>query len=323
MHTADRSGRTNPAARMKIIPAALIAIDWGTSVARAYRLDARGGILDERSAPLGVQKVAAGGFPDALRALLDGLTDEGVPLIACGMIGSRQGWIEAPYRECPATLDALAAALTAVPGTRLAIVPGLICRDRHGVPDVMRGEETQIVGALNAPALPGGRRVVVLPGTHSKWTLVGAHGIETFATFMTGEIYAVLREHSILGRLAAAGSDAGALERGVARSLEAGASLTHDLFSARTLALTAELAPEAVGDYLSGLLLGAEVAAGRRWLEQHAVAGESVTLIGDAALCERYRRAFALAGIDAALGAPDVAAQGLWRIAQRAGMVRA
>lgn len=302
------------------MPAALIAIDWGTSVARAYRLDARGGILDGRSAPLGVQRVAAGGFPEALRALLDGVADEGAPRIACGMIGSRQGWVEAPYRECPADLDALAAALTLVPAACLAIVPGLICRDREGVPDVMRGEETQIVGALAASVPPGERRVVVLPGTHSKWALVGARGIETFATFMTGEIYAVLREHSILGRLAVAGSDAAALERGVARSLDTEASLTHDLFSARTLALTAQLAPEAVGDYLSGLLLGAEVAAGRRWLEQHAVAGESVTLIGDAALCERYRRAFALAGFDAALGAPNAAARGLWRIAQRAGM---
>ena len=303
------------------MPAALIAIDWGTSSARAYWLDARGGILDQRSAPLGVLKVAAGGFPEALRVLLDGIADDGQPLIACGMIGSRQGWVEAPYRPCPAGLDALAAALTSVPGTRLAIVPGLICRDRTEVPDVLRGEETQIVGALDAPVRQRERRVLVLPGTHSKWALVGAGGIETFATFMTGEIYAVLREHSILGRLAVESSDAAALERGVARSLDAKAGLTHDLFSARTLALTGELAPEAVGDYLSGLLLGAEVAAGRRWLEQNAVAGDSVTLVGDAALCERYRRAFALAGVAAAPGAPAAAARGLWRIAQRAGMV--
>jgi 2-dehydro-3-deoxygalactonokinase len=304
------------------VPTALIAIDWGTSAARAYRLDARGGIVDERSAPLGVQKVAAGGFPEALRVLLDGMADEGMPLIACGMIGSRQGWVEAPYRECPADLDAFAAALTLVPGTRLTIVPGLICRDRTGVPDVMRGEETKVLGAFDASVPQGERRVIVLPGTHCKWALVGARGIETFATFMTGEMYAVLREHSILGRLAVAGSDGTALERGVARSLAAEAGLTHDLFSARALALTGELAPEAVGDYLSGLLLGAEIAAGRRWLEQHAVAGESLTLVGDAALCERYRRAFALASIDAAPGRPAAAARGLWRIAQRAGMVR-
>jgi 2-dehydro-3-deoxygalactonokinase len=300
---------------------ALIAIDWGTSSARAYRLDRDGRILDRKSAPLGVQKVAAGGFPGALRLLLDGESDD-VPRIACGMIGSRQGWIEAPYRDCPAGFTAIAAALTPVPGTRLSIVPGLVCRDTAGVPDVMRGEETQIFGALDEPgAWDGARRLVVLPGTHSKWALVDAHGIETFATFMTGELYAVLLEHSILGRNAAPGSDAAALEEGVKRSLDADASLSHDLFSARTLALMSKLAPEAVGDYLSGLLLGAELAAGRRWLERHAVKEESVTLVGDAPLCERYRRALAIAGVDAMMGSPDAAAHGLWRIAQHAGML--
>jgi 2-dehydro-3-deoxygalactonokinase len=297
--------------------AALIAIDWGTSSARAYRLDVRGAILERKSAPLGVQKVAAGGFPGALTLLLDGANDD-VPLIACGMIGSRQGWIEAPYRDCPADFAMIASALTPVPGGRLVIVPGLVCRDAAGIPDVMRGEETQIFGAL---ARHSARRVVVLPGTHSKWALVGAHGIETFATFMTGELYAVLREHSILGRIATPGNDATAVEQGVKRSLDADASLSHDLFSARTLALMSELAPEAVGDYLSGLLLGAEVAAGRRWLERHAVKEESVTLVGDAPLCERYRCALAIAGVDAMIGSPDAAARGLWRIAQRAGMV--
>ena len=166
------------------------------------------------------------------------------------------------------------------------------------------------------------RRVVVLPGTHSKWALVGGRVIEAFATFMTGELYAVLREHSILGRLAAdsRGDDA-ALERGVQASLRDDAALSHDLFSARTLALTGALAPEAVADYLSGLLLGAEVAAGRRWLERHALTGGSVILVGEAALCGRYRRALALAGIESALGPPDAAARGLWRIARHSGMV--
>jgi 2-dehydro-3-deoxygalactonokinase len=304
--------------------AALIAIDWGTTSARAYRLDARGRILGERSAPLGVQKVEPGKFPQALIALLGGDVPEGIPMIACGMIGSRQGWIEAPYRDCPADFEGVAAALTPVPGTRLRIVPGLVCRDADGVPDVMRGEETQIMGALDdqtwAQAAP---RVVVLPGTHSKWALVGGRAIAAFATFMTGELYAVLREHSILGRLAATGSpgDGAALERGVRVSLREAAALPHDLFSARTLALTGALAPEAVADYLSGLLLGAEVAAGRRWLETHAVTGGSVILVGEAALCERYRRALALTGIEAAMGPPDAAARGLWRIARHSGMV--
>ena len=306
------------------MPAALIAIDWGTSSARAYRLDARGRILDEKSAPLGVQKVEPGKFPHALAALLGGDVPEGVPMIACGMIGSRQGWIEAPYRDCPADFEGVAAALTPVPGTRLRIVPGLVCRDADGVPDVMRGEETQIMGAIDDETwAQAAVRVVVLPGTHSKWARVGGRAIGAFATFMTGELYAVLREHSILGRLAAPGSpgDGTALERGVRMSLRAEAALAHDLFSARTLALTGALAPEAVADYLSGLLLGAEVAAGRRWLERHAVTGGSVILVGETALCERYRRALALAGIEATMGPPDAAARGLWRIARHSGMV--
>ncbi|HEY2967579.1 MAG TPA: 2-dehydro-3-deoxygalactonokinase [Casimicrobiaceae bacterium] len=304
--------------------AALIAIDWGTTSARAYRLDARGHILDEKSAPLGVQKVEPDKFPQALTALLGGDVPEAVPMIACGMVGSRQGWVEAPYRDCPADFDGVAAALTPVPGTRLRIVPGLICRDADGVPDVMRGEETQIMGALDdetwARAAPC---VVVLPGTHSKWALVEGRTIEAFTTFMTGELYAVLREHSILGRLATAGGsgDGAALERGVRLSLRDAAALPHNLFSARTLALTGALAPEAVADYLSGLLLGAEVAAGRRWLERHAVTGGSVILVGQATLCERYRRALALAGVEAAMGAPDAAARGLWRIARHSGIV--
>jgi 2-dehydro-3-deoxygalactonokinase len=304
---------------------ALIAIDWGTSTARAYRLDGGGRILDQTSAPLGVQQIAAGGFPEALRALLGGTIDD-VPLLACGMVGSRQGWIEAPYRECPADLAAIAAALTPVPGTRLAIVPGLLCRDADGVPDVLRGEETQILGALEGEAgSPAARRVVVLPGTHSKWARVGAQGIEAFATFLTGELYAVLREHSILGRLAATGggSAGAAFERGVQASLRAEAALSRDLFSARTLALTGALAPEGVADYLSGLLLGAEIAAARRWAQRHGVEGQAVTLVGDAALCERYRHALGCAGITAAAGAADAAARGMWRIARHAGLLAA
>jgi len=304
--------------------AALIAIDWGTSSARAYRLDARGRILGKRSAPLGVQKIAAGGFPAALKTLLGGSVDAGAPLLACGMIGSRQGWIEAPYRECPADLAAIAAALTPVPGTRLAIVPGLVCRDADGVPDVMRGEETQILGTFEAESESSPARLVVLPGTHSKWARVSAAGIEAFATFMTGELYALLREHSILARLATTGGrDGRAFARGVRASLSEAAALPHDLFSARTLVLSGALAPEGVADYLSGLLLGAEVAAARRWAQADAAEGGAVTLVGDAALCARYRRALACAGITAAPGPSDAAARGLWRIARHAGMLAA
>ena len=297
----------------------MIAIDWGTSAARAYALDGHGKVVSERSAPLGVQRVAGGGFSDALNVLCGGEVPDDLPLIASGMIGSRQGWVEVPYRRCPAGFDAIAASLTGVPGTRLSIVPGLICQDGDEVPDVIRGEETQVFGALSERV--GARQVVVLPGTHSKWVIAGPEGVETFATFMTGELYAVLREHSILGRLAVTGVDDAALDRGVRHSLRRDAALTHDLFSARTLALTDALAPTGVDDYLSGLLLGAEIAAARAWLARQRLERATVMLLGDAALLLRYRRALALAEIDAVLGPSDAAARGLWRIAVHAGML--
>jgi 2-dehydro-3-deoxygalactonokinase len=299
---------------------ALLAIDWGTSSVRAYALDRHGHVVDARSAPLGVQRVMNGEFAQALQTLCDGKVPEGVPLIACGMIGSRQGWVEVPYRHCPAGLGAVAAGLARVPGTAMEIVPGLICRDESGIADVMRGEETQIFGALADETRS--RQVTLLPGTHSKWAIVGPDGIETFSTFMTGELYALLIEHSILGRLAAPGSDDDALAGGVHHSLRSNAALTHDLFSARTLALTDRLAPSGIGDYLSGLLLGAEIAAARRWLERMRVGAPRVTLIGAQALAQKYRAALTIAGIDAEIGAEDAAARGLWRVARNAGLVR-
>jgi 2-dehydro-3-deoxygalactonokinase len=301
----------------------LIAIDWGTTSARAYALDAKGAIVAERSAPLGILRIADGKFAEALLALCGGELPSGVPLLASGMIGSRQGWVEAPYRECPADFDAIAAGLTRVPGAPLRIVPGLLCCDAGDAPDVMRGEETQIFGVLADHVRD--RHVVVLPGTHSKWAIVGAGAIERFATFMTGEMYAVLREHSILGRLAgvdANGFDPIALTRGVRMSLRDDAALSHDLFSARTLALTGALATAGVADYLSGLLLGAEIAAARRWLAMHRLDAAAVTLVGDALLCERYQLALRTAAIDTVLGPADAAARGLRRIATHAGMLK-
>jgi 2-dehydro-3-deoxygalactonokinase len=299
----------------------LIGIDWGTSSARAYALDARGALVDARSLPLGILRIADGGFADALATLCGGTVPDGIPLIASGMIGSRQGWVEAQYRACPAGFDAIAAGLTPVPGAALFIVPGLICHDDRGIPDVMRGEETQIFGASGEPTRE--RRAVVLPGTHSKWAIVDAGAIERFATFMTGEIYALLREHSILGRLAGGGdgADAESFDRGVRVSLRDGAALGHDLFSARTLALTGSLASAGVADYLSGLLLGAEIAAGRAWLAERRLDTPAVTLVGDAQLCGRYRRAMRIATIEAVLAPADAAARGLWRIAVHAGLL--
>ena len=299
--------------------ARLIALDWGTSSARLYVLGSHGDVVGERAAPLGVQRITDGRFGEALATLCAGIADANVPQIACGMIGSRQGWVEAPYRDCPADFDAIASSLTKVKGTNLTIIPGLICRAADGTPDVMRGEETQVLGALSQDAAR--RQVFVLPGTHSKWVVAGARGIERFATFVSGELFAVLREHSILGRLATEGCDEDAFDEGVRHSLRETAAPTHDLFSARTRALTDELASGSIADYLSGLLIGAEAHAGDRWLDRQAMKGVAVTLIGEPALVERYRKALAIAGIGAIPGPSAAAARGMWRIAQHAQMV--
>ena len=173
-------------------------------------------------------------------------------------------------------------ALTATPGGELAIVPGARCIGAAGVPDVMRGEETQLVGAirLDEPARPGRA-----PGTHSKWAVVERGRLVEFATYMTGELYAVLLSHSILGRMAAeiagaAEARGAAFARGVVRG-SAGDGLAHAIFGARTLALAGDLAPEDVGDWLSGVLIGDEIRAARGWAQEHGV---------DAAKCESDRR---------------------------------
>jgi 2-dehydro-3-deoxygalactonokinase len=298
---------------------ALIAIDWGTTSARAYRMAAGGTVCDVRSAPLGVVSVEDGRFAPALNTLLDDWRDARVPRIACGMIGSRQGWVEAPYVECPVDLASLGRALTATPGGELSIVPGARCADAAGVPDVMRGEETQLAGAVSRDE----RQVLaVLPGTHSKWAIVDSGRLATFATFMTGELYAVLLGHSILGRMAAerSGDATTAFDHGVQRGSD-GAGLAHSIFGARTLALANELAADEVGDWLSGVLIGDEIRAARGWAREHRIDGAAVRVIGEGSLVARYVRALQALGMHAEAGPPAAAATGLYRIAEHAGLL--
>lgn len=301
---------------------ALVAIDWGTSAARAYCVDGNGGVLDRRSVPLGVRHVREGRFETALATLLGDWSTKSAPRVACGMIGSRQGWVEAPYVDCPASLTALSDRMVQAPLDALAIVPGVTTRDVAGTPDVMRGEETQLLGAV-APDEEG--VLAVLPGTHSKWARVEHGRIVDFTTFMTGELYGVLLDHSMLGRLA--GHEPGRFarepfSRGVARGLDDG-ELSHDLFGARTLSLCGELASDDVADWLSGLLIGREIRAARMWALRAGVDASIVRIIGSDALAERYDLALGDAGVIAQRASGDAAATGLWRIAQRAGLVGA
>jgi 2-dehydro-3-deoxygalactonokinase len=305
--------------------AALIGLDWGTTSLRAYRVGRDGAVLDRRSREAGILKVERGDFAGALAAAAgDWLRAEpGLPVVAAGMVGSRQGWREVPYVPCPAGLAELAGALATVAGPdgrTVWLVPGL-AHAAAGFPDVMRGEETQILGAL-ATAPGDAPRCFVLPGTHSKWAWCARGRVERFATYMTGEVYDVLTRHSILGRLMAGdrGHDAQAYARGLARArASAGAPpgrLLHDLFSARTLGLTAEVPAEGLRSYLSGLLIGAEAAAALT-----DAPPDGVTILGADALSARYAEAIAAAGARAVVGDADAAARGLHAIARAAGLI--
>lgn len=299
----------------------LIGLDWGTTSLRAYRLDHAGQILESRTRSWGIRQLPDGGFDAALADI----TGEWPPCprLACGMVGSRQGWREAPYLDLPADTTRLAGALCTVraaDGMDLCIVPGL--RNPMG-PDVMRGEETQLLGALALRPALANRSNWILPGTHSKWVSVRDGVVIDFCTMMTGELFALLCKHSILGtHPEAAPADPDAFTRGALAARDSGgAGAFSRLFSARALMLDGVLAPAAVPEYLSGLLIAEELRSGLASGRFRADA--PFQLIGDAALCARYRAAAVHFDIELAEPVVGAAAHGLWQIASRAGLVGA
>lgn len=294
----------------------LIGLDWGTSNCRAFLIGRNGAIAASRAAPRGILSVQNGDFAAALTDLVGDWLDAhpDAPALLSGMVGSRQGWIEAPYVALPAGADEIAARLAPLAFPRpVAIVPGVVGPALAGGCDVMRGEETQIIGALDLLGVGDG--VLCLPGTHSKWAEVVGGRIVRFATFMTGEVYGVLRAHSILGRLMQDDApNAEAFAVGLARA-EGPGGLLHQLFGARTEGLFGDIPPAALGSFLSGLLIGHEVASARA-----AMAAARVILVGAADLSMRYAAALGAGGVETVKVAGDgAAARGLWRIAQRAG----
>lgn len=303
--------------------ARLIALDWGTSSLRAYLLGEGGAPIEQRHQPWGLLHLPEGGFAAAFQGVAGDWLEAmpALPVIASGMVGSAQGWREAPYASCPADAAALSAQLLrfeALPGAMLHLVPGV--RLGGPRPDVMRGEETQVIGLLAMqPSLAAHARLL-MPGTHSKWVRVQAGCIVDFHTYMTGELFALLREHSILGRPAreAGGGQASdeAFDRGVAAVRGAGAAgATALLFSARALVLGGQLRAGESLDYLSGLLVGEELRCALR-----GDGGLEPVLVGDAGLCERYQRALALFGRTSQPAGQGAASAGLWQIATRAGL---
>jgi 2-dehydro-3-deoxygalactonokinase len=293
----------------------MIAVDWGTSSLRIYRLDESGAIRARREAPAGIMSVTGGAFAATLEAELGDWIGDG-PIVMSGMIGSRQGWREVPYAECPAGAAEIARLMQPIEwgdGRRAWIAPGLCCRDESGVPDVMRGEETQIIGAL--ADLPIGEATICLPGTHSKWVRWRDGRIADFATAMTGEVFAVLRRHSILGRLMSADDDAHdpvAFAAGLRRAREPG-GLLHQLFAVRTRGLFGEIAADAQPSYLSGILIGHEIAA---LAPPEIRDGDGlIHLIGAPGLVALYREALAAGGRDSRILDSDCVARGLFLLA--------
>ena len=270
----------------------LVAVDWGTSSLRGALLDAEGRVLAEQSHPRGILTVPTGGFPAIFDSLFgEWMAPPGTRCLIAGMAGSKQGWVEAPYCPCPAGTTEVGARILAIEPGRIAIVPGL--SDMHdGVPDVMRGEEVQIFGAMALTGLRDG--LFVLPGTHNKWARVSQGRVSGFRTFMTGEFYALLSRHSILARTvdAAAPLDEAAFLQGVTQA-DNGQGLLHNAFGARTLSLFDRMPAGELASYLSGVLIGEEL----RTQSVHA-AGELV-LIGTPALTQRYGLALRAAGIQA------------------------
>jgi 2-dehydro-3-deoxygalactonokinase len=274
----------------------LVMVDWGTSALRvAYARDDQ--VIHTRHSGQGILKVPAGEFPHVLQELCgDWLSEPDVLCLVSGMAGSAQGWALAPYCPCPAGETELARHLLWLTPERLALVPGLSCEHPHA-PDVMRGEEVQILGALRMHGLRDAQ--LVLPGTHSKWVTVRDGRVTGFSTFMTGELYAVMRQHSILGRnLPSAAAedifDEAHFDQGVRLSVQGG-SLLHHLFGVRTLALMERARPESLGSYLSGLVIGEELRA------QQLPPGTTVQVVGSAVLQARYQRALGLLGVPAQL----------------------
>jgi 2-dehydro-3-deoxygalactonokinase len=272
-----------------------IAVDWGTTHLRSWAVDAAGAVLENRRSDSGMNALKQGEFEAALLELTTDWLRDGrtTPAICCGMVGSRQGWVEAPYLRAPCPPVGPAPAVPA-PGRnsrlRVFVVPGL---KQETPADVMRGEETQIAGLLaKRPDFDG---VVCLPGTHTKWVHVSAGEVVSFQTYLTGELFALLSRQSVLRHfIAAQGWDETAFQAALASALSRPSAVAARLFSLRASALISDLDAVSARATLSGLLVGLELGAARPyWL------GREVVVLGADALAGIYRTALLAQGVRA------------------------
>jgi len=284
-----------------------LACDWGTTNLRAWLVGADGEVAERRDFPLGVSRLQPGEAAERFRReVRPALDADALPVLMCGMIGSTLGWKVAPYVDCPVDVEALAARLLTVQDGEapVRIVPGVRGPGLTAAPDLMRGEETQLFGWLEQDDRRArGRRVVCHPGTHAKWALIEDGRIVRFATAMTGELFSTLTRHGVLKTDVPPDDEAAFLE-GV-EAADDGGALSARLFSARSRVVGGGADPATASSYLSGLLIGAEIAAlARRFAEPD----DPVALLGDEALTRWYRLAFEDRGLPCTVHSGDEAA---------------
>lgn len=301
-----------------------IAVDWGTSNLRAYLLDQNGKIYEQRESDKGILNVAPNQYESVLTDFVGDWFADGLPVLMAGMVGSRTGWKEVPYQNCPVALDDLSQHLewleTNLPGP-VAIVPGLQGRGLSGCNDVMRGEETQLVGVLDLLQEQDEREDVLccLPGTHCKWVRIENGQIRQFSTTFSGELFAQINQDSSLTRgLPETNTfNESAFQLGLKTSQQEG-GLLHHLFSARSNYINEELAAEQVRDYLSGIIIGHDVQSMLAAIKTTQQKSETVYLVGSQKLCNRYACALETAGLQHKfIEASDATIRGLKRLAAK------
>jgi len=299
-------------------PPALLAADWGTTNFRLFLFSADGEVIANHNANIGLKNLGVLSFEQALTSVMKGDFDRpDLPILLSGMVGSRTGWKEAPYVACPAGLKEVVAGIVDAPSDKLKvkIVPGLSAQADHpGIQNVMRGEETQIFGVSRKT----GEGVFVLPGTHCKWSVVEGGEIKGFSSYMTGEMFQVLKAHSILGDLMENDiDDEDAFKLGVDRAM-ADKSFLSLVFSVRTEGLFGNLKPESLSSYLSGLLIGSEIRAESK---RHGI--RPVGLIGAGTLVNLYKRALLHTGFTdvTEYSGDEASAAGLWALAQQGKLI--
>jgi len=303
----------------------LVAVDWGTSSFRLSLLDNEGAPLEQRVSGRGVAQMPREELLPFLRAEIDKLPGRArtLPVVLCGMAGSTIGLQNVPYQACPTDPQQLAASLAPLQGADLNahIVPGLCARNARegngdGELEVMRGEETQIVGWLAQAREPQRQSSwLCLPGTHAKWVKIEEGRVQQFSTALTGELYALLSGHSVLVQ-GEQKFDSQVFEAGLAAS-DTLPPLSFGLFSVRTRMLDGRLPPQHSAAYLSGLLIGSEVRAQLESAEKHS----TVHLIGDRHITELYQRALARHDIQGQLhDGADLAVQGLRQLYLRSNL---